>query len=180
MAKRRRRKRAELQKIQRGLARAVRKEGAASISQLISKNGSKLGLKSTPNDKNLVKRLLIAVDGVEVEKRGRELYFVAPVEAPPADAAEAPAAPETTPEPVAETAPEPEDEAAPEAAAAPEPEPEPEPAEAAPEPEVSDPAPSLTPEMQALRAYARQLEEFSGALHNQVSTLVRMIEKTGS
>ena len=52
--------------------------------------------------------------------------------------------------------------------------------EAAPEPEVSDPAPSLTPEMQALRAYARQLEEFSGALHNQVSTLVRMIEKTGS
>jgi hypothetical protein len=31
-----------------------------------------------------------------------------------------------------------------------------------------------------LRAYARQLEEFADALKNQVSTLVRMIEKLGS
>ena len=83
MAKRRRRKRVELQRIQRGLARAILKEGAASVSQLISNNGSKLGLKSTPNDKNLVKRLLNAVEGVEMEKRGRELYFVSQVEAPP-------------------------------------------------------------------------------------------------
>lgn len=176
MAKRRRRKRAELQKIQRGLARATRKAGAASISQLISKNGPKLGLKSTPNDKNLVKRLLTAVDGVEMEKRGRELYFVAQVEAPPAVAAEAPAAPETTPEPEPEAAPEPEAEAV----AAPEPEPEPEPAEAAPETEASAPAASPAPELQALRAYARQLEEFADSLKNQVSTLVRMIEKAGS
>jgi len=176
MAKRRRRKRAELQKIQRGLTRAIRKVGAASISQLISRNGSKLGLKSTPNDKNLVKRLLIAVDGVEMEKRGRELFFVTQVEAPPAVAPEAPPAPETTPEPVADAAPEPE----PEAVAAPEPEPEPEPAEAAAEPEASAPAASLAPELQALRAYARQLEEFADALKNQVSTLVRMIEKAGS
>ena len=177
MAKRRRRKRAELQKIQKGLARAILKEGAASVSQLIAKNGSKLGLKSTPNDKNLIKRLLNAVDGVEMEKRGRELYFVSQVEAPPA-VEETPAAPEPAPEPVAEAAPEPEPEAAPEAEAAPEPETEP--AEAAPEPEAAAPAPSLGPELQALRAYARQLEEFADALKNQVSTLVRMIEKTGS
>lgn len=189
MAKRRRRKRAELQRIQRGLARAVEKAGAASVSQLIARNGSKLGLKSTPNDKNLVKRLLNAVDGVEMEKRGRELFFVSQVEAPPPVAADPPAAApepapepvaepapgpvaEAAPEPVAEAAPEPEAEAAPEAPAVPEPDPEPE----APEAE----APALAPELQALRAYARQLEEFSGALNNQVSTLVRMIEKLGS
>ena len=184
MAKRRRRKRAELQRIQRGLARAVRRAGAASVSQLIARNGSNLGLKSTPNDKNLVKRLLNAVDGVEMEKRGRELYFVSQAEAPPAVAAEAPAAPEPAPEPAAEATPEPvsEAEAVPDVAAAPEPEPEPAP-EPAPEPEEAAPeaeAPALAPELQALRAYARQLEEFSDALKNQVSTLVRMIEKLGS
>ncbi len=188
MAKRRRRKRAELQRIQRGLERAVRREGSASVSQLIANNGSKLGLKSTPNDKNLVKRLLNAVDGVEMEKRGRELYFVSQVEAPPAIDAEAPATPEPAPEPVAEAGPEPD--AAPEAPVAPEPEPEPEAAaepepepEPAPEPEEAGPeaeTPALAPELQALRAYARQLEEFSDALRNQVSTLVRMIEKLGS
>ena len=206
MAKRKRRKRAELERIQEGLVESIRREGDASVSQLIAMNGSKLGLKSTPNDKNLVKRLLNAVDGVEMEKRGRELYFVSRIEAPPAADAEAPAAPEPASEPVTEVGAEPEPEAvaAPEApepepvvVAEPEPEPRPEPrpepvavaepvAEPEPEPETPPapeapaPAASLPPELQALRAYARQLEEFADALKNQVSTLVRMIEKVGS
>ncbi len=76
MNKRKRRTLNEIRKIRELLHVAVEDAGTITLSQLVGKHGSRIGVKNTPSDKNLVKKQLdqLAKEGkIEFVKIGRDL-----------------------------------------------------------------------------------------------------------
>lgn len=139
MEKRKRRKAREIRRIREQLLKAVRSEGTVSLTHLVDKYGSQVGVKNTPSDKNLVKRQLdqLAKEGsLQFERKGRDLVAsIGPLKGAEPVRGRVLASPAAAP-------------AAPGA------------------------------ELDVLKAYALQLEEFSKTLQEQISGLVRLIEKS--
>lgn len=154
MEKRSRRKASEIEKLRSKMLKIVQRESEITLTNLVRQYGASIGIRDTPSDKNLAKRQLdvLAKDGnIEFNRLGRDL--VAKASAPAGEAAapqyEAPAA-----GPQAVAAPTLQIPAAPAAASA-----------------------TTTPELQAIRAYAQQMEAFSKSLQQQLEILIRMVQQ---
>ncbi len=155
MAKRYRRKASEIARIRRKLQQVIAREKRISLTELVEKHGGSIGVRNSPSDKNLLKRqldLLAKGGDLDFKRAGRDLIATA---APGTAAASAPA-------PVAAPAPTP-------AKAAPSPAPQ-----VAAAPRISE------SELQVIKAYAQQVEEFAKTLQRQIATLVRMVERAAS
>lgn len=152
MAKRKRRTAREIQRLRDDFLKAIQKEGKITLTNLIQQYGAPLGVKNTPSDKNLVKRQLdrLVKEGlIQFRRQGRDLVAQADGKG------ETPKARPKTGKPAAKKT-----------------------AEAAPA--AARPAASSRPaDLEVIRAYARQLEEFSRTLQDHIRTLVRMVEKAG-
>lgn len=151
--KRTRRKASEIERLRAKIFGVIQKENKINLTDLVGLYGSSLGVRDTASDKNLVKRQLdvLADSGrIHFGRDGRNL--IARLVASPGAFNSPAAAPM---------------EAAP-MAAAPAPHAEAEPVA----------APDISPtDLDVIKAYAAQVEEFSRTLHAQISTLVRMIDR---
>lgn len=167
MKKRTRRKASEIERLRNKILRIVKKDRRISLTAMVAHYGVQMGVRNTPSDKNLVKRQLdvLAKSGdIDFGRAGRDLVarYTGPdvADASIGEEQEAAAAP------------------APAAIAAPAPAPVLAPA-AIPAAAPSAPAVAIgsNADLAVIRAYARQVEEFSRTLQDQVATLVRMVEK---
>ena len=177
--KRRRRKTSEISKLRNKLLEAVKKEGRITLTDLVGLYGLDIDIRDTISDRNLAKRqldILAHANEIQFSREGRDLVATAPTPKPEPAPVPIPATPPPTPSEPAATPPTTEPAAKPEPAPAPSPAPAPQPLEAASEP--SKPAPELRehPELEAIKAYGKQLEAFSKTLLQQINTLVKMLE----
>lgn len=157
--KRRRRKASEIEKIRSKLKEVVKKEGRISLTDLVKLYGASMGLKDTISDKALAKRqldLLASTGDIEFQRDGRDLVAE---HKPPPQPAPPPQQFIYTPRPAQKTVPPP-------------------PATPAPQEDTPEATPSSTTpnlELQAIRAYAEQVQALATTLQQQVETLVRMV-----
>ena len=145
MARRTRRKGAEIRRIGRSVLQIVQTEGEITLTDIISKHGARIGVKNSPNDKALIKRQLsqLAKSGqIRFGRKGRNIVAVA------ATKSTGRAAPARVPSSSPVSAP---------------------PALAA--------SSATVHQLEAVEAYAEQLQEFARTLQDQIATLLRMISK---
>ncbi len=146
--KRRRRKASEIRRLRTKLLEAVKKEGRISFTSLVDLYGPSIGIKDTPSDKIFGrKQLAILAQENKINVQQDGINLVASAKPSPQ--------PPTTP--------------------APHPAPTEKPAQQ-PEPAAAPTGAVRTPELQAVKAYAQQVEAFAETLHRQVRTLAKMVE----
>lgn len=157
--KRRRRKASEIEKIRARLQEAVKKEGRISLTDLVGMYGASIGIKETISDKALAKRqldLLASTGDIEFQRDGRDL--VAEYKPPPRPAPR-PQQPLYTTRPAEKAEPPP-------------------PAMPAPQEDTAEATPSPTApnlELQAIKAYAKQVHALAETLQQQVNVLTEML-----
>ncbi|MEE8586678.1 MAG: hypothetical protein V3T83_17695 [Acidobacteriota bacterium] len=125
----------------------MKKEGRISLTDLVGLYGASIGIKDTLSDKSLAKRQL------DILAQEKAIIFRRDGRDLVAAAKPSPQPPTTPAPPAAPTA---------------------EPVEQA---ESAQPAEEVqSPELQAIKAYAQQLEAFAETVQQQVSNLVKMVE----
>ena len=145
--KRRRRSASEIRKLRSKLLEAVQQEGRVTLTDLVGLYGPSIGIKDTLSDKYLAKRQL------DILAREKAIVFRRDGRDLVAAAKPAPQPPTTPAPPPAPTA-----------------KPAQQPTPAKPTEEIQN------PELQAIKAYAQQVEAFAETLHRQVRTLAKMVE----
>ncbi|HSR51525.1 MAG TPA: hypothetical protein VLV83_11900 [Acidobacteriota bacterium] len=149
--KRTRRKAAEIEKLRNKILKIVKREKDITLTNLVRQYGASIGIRNTPSDKNLAKRQLdILAKGPDIQFNRQGRDLVAQYKGEEEKPAEAAESRES--------------------------------AEGAPTPVAEALAEGNVPavELDVIKAYARQVEEFSKTLQRQIATLVRMVDRASA